>query len=212
MYRDRQDAGEALARELAQYRGTDAVVAAIPRGGLAVGAVVARRLGLDLEPLLTKKIGHPASPEFAIGVVNLTTEKIDEDVVVRDGISRRWLEGEIARLREALRRRQQDYAQGRPAVSLRGRVALIVDDGVATGNTVIAAARLAKAEGARRVVIAVPVAPRDGLAQLRAAADELVCPLTPDSFFAIGQFYDSFEQVDDAEASRLLREASPARR
>lgn len=209
MFQDREDAARRLAGRLKGYAGRkDAVVAAIPRGGVVVGAVLAKALRLPLEVILTKKIGHPSQPEFAIGVVNLAHEVIDEDVVARERIPREYIRGEIARLRELLRRRYEEYRGGREPLTLKGRTVILVDDGVATGNTMAAAVRLARDEGAARVVVAVPVAPPDTLERLRALADEAVCLLAPESFMAIGQFYGDFEQVDDEEAMRLLRESA----
>jgi predicted phosphoribosyltransferase len=184
------------------------VVVAIPRGGVVTGAVLARALRLPLDVILTKKIGHPLEPEYAIGVVNLAHEVLNQEVIERDKIKPEYIRGEIARIRDLLRRRQADYYGGRQPIPLMGKTALIVDDGVATGNTMLAAIRLARDEGAKKVVIGVPVAPGDTLARLREQADEVFCVLVPQSFFAIGQFYDSFEQVGDAEAIRLLHEAA----
>lgn len=211
MYRDRDEAGRRLVESLSAYRGSrDAVVAAIPRGGVVVGAVVARALGLPLEALLTKKIGHPLQPEYAIGVVNLSHELVDEEVVEREGISDEYIRGEVARLRELLRRRHAAYHEGRAPLSLRGRTVILVDDGLATGRSMEAAVRLAREEGAVWVVVAVPVAPPETLSRLRPSVDELVCPLAPEDFRAIGQFYQDFTQVEDEEAMRLLRESANA--
>lgn len=209
-YSDRRQAAERLAALLEKYRGTDALVLAIPRGGVVVGAVVAERLGLEFDVILTKKLGHPLQPEFAIGVVDLEAADVDQEVVEREGIGRDYIEKEIARLREELRRRHALYKGNARPPDLSGRAVILADDGVATGRTIFAAIRLARAEGARRVVVAVPVAPPEAAAALARAADELVCPLRPAEFFAIGQFYDSFEQVEDAEAVALLKRAHPA--
>ncbi len=211
IFRDRTHAAEALARPLAAYRRRkDAVILAIPRGGVVLGAVLARALELPLDVILTKKIGHPQSSEYAIGVVNLTSESIDEGVVERDGIPWSYVEGEVARIRALLRKRYRLYRGNAPAPSLTGKSAILVDDGIATGNTMAAAARLARQEGAKRVVVAVPVAPPQAVAALREAADEVVCLVQPDEFFGIGEFYDRFDQVEDEEAIRLLRESAGA--
>jgi len=215
MFSDREDAAARLAGLLERYKSDqDAVIVAIPRGGVVTGAVLARALRLPLDVILTKKIGHPLEPEYAIGVVNLSHEVLNQEVIKRDAIKPEYIRGEIARIRDLLRRRQVDYYGGREPVPLKGKTALIVDDGVATGNTMLAAIRLARDEGAKKVVVGVPVAPSDTLLRLREQADEVFCVLVPETFFAIGQFYDSFEQVGDAEAIRLLNEAAspgPAR-
>lgn len=211
MFEDRKDAARRLAGGLQAYAGRkDAVVAAIPRGGVVVGAVLAHELRLPLEAVLTKKIGHPFQPEYAIGVVNLSHELIDEEIVEREGISRDYIRGEVARLRELLRRRHDAYRGGRESPPLKGRTVILVDDGVATGHTMLAAVRLARDEGAAKVVVAVPVGPPDTLEKLRAQADDVVCLLAPEQFMAIGQFYANFDQVDDEEAMRLIKESAAA--
>lgn len=206
MFADRRDAGRRLAARLAAYEGRPrTIVLGIPRGGVVVGAEVARALRLPLDVILTKKIGHPRHPEFAIGVVDLRRELVDWDAVRADSIETSYLESEIARIRESLRERYANYRGGRPSEPLTGHVVLIVDDGIATGSTMLAAVRLARDDGAARVVAAAPVAPRDRLEALEAEADEVVVDSVPDDFFAIGQFYDAFDQVSDGEAMALLR-------
>lgn len=208
MFLDREDAARLLAERLSAYRGRpDAVILAIPRGGVAIGAVLAERLGLPLDIVLTKKIGHPSNPEFAVGVVNLSGEIIDEEIVARDRIPREYLEKEIARLHAELQRRRRAYHAGRQELSLRAKTAIVCDDGIATGHTMIAALRMARREGAAKVVAAAPVGAPDSVEAVRREADETACVLEPSDFFAIGQFYRRFEQVEDEDAARLLREA-----
>ncbi len=208
MFRDRVDAGAQLAEKLGRYRGSsDAVVLGIPRGGLVVAAEAARRLRLPLDVVLTKKIGHPLQPEYAIGVVDLEGEVLDEDVVRRDGIDAAYLRAEIEKIRAVLRGREALYRQGRPPLPISGKTALVVDDGVATGNTIVAAIRLLRRRGAARIVAAVPVASRGSLEALASLADETVSVLVPEELFAIGEFYDDFGQLDDAEALSLWRSA-----
>lgn len=197
-----------LARLLRAYEGRkDAVVLAIPRGGVAVGRALADELKLPLDVLFTKKIGHPLEPEFAVGVASLDGDWIDEDVVERDLIPRSYLKREAERLRGLLRERDKLYRGGRPPTALKGKAVVLVDDGAATGDTMSAAVRLAKARGAASVAVALPVAPPETARKLRGLADELYCILTPGDFFAIGQFYDDFAQLEDEEAIRLLRPA-----
>ncbi len=206
VFEDREDAGRELAKRLTAYAGRkEALVLAIPRGGGVTGAVVANRLGLPLDIVLTKKIGHPDNPEYAIGVVNLSSELVDEDVVAREGVSREYLARRIEAIRAELRRRYEAYRGRRPAPELEGKTVILVDDGIATGNTMLAAVALARREKARKVVVAVPVGPRDTIERLRRLADEVACVSAPSDFFAIGQFYETFGQVEDEEAMRLLR-------
>lgn len=205
MFTDRRQAASVLARRLSAYKGRgDTVLLAIPRGGVVIGAVLAGELGLPLDVILTKKIGHPINQECAIGVVSLTGEIIDEEVVERDGIPRAYIDREVARLRALLRKRGTLYRGLRPELALRGKTAIICDDGIATGHTMTAAIRLARGEGAKTVVAAAPVGAADSVAALRTIADEAVCALEPADLFAIGQFYAEFDQVEDEEAIRLL--------
>lgn len=206
MFHDRHDAAHQLARRLSSYRGRpDAIVLAVPRGGLPIGGVLAAELGLKLDVILVKKIGHPHNPEFAIGSVSLVDESLDEETVARERISPRWLDAEISRIRESLREKHRMYrGDARPA-SVAGKTVILTDDGAATGRTLLSAIDLLRREGAARIVAAVPVASRDAAALLRARADEAVCLDVPADFMAIGEFYKDFSQVEDADAVRILR-------
>ena len=211
MFRDRLEAGERLAAALESYRGRkDAVVLAVPRGGLPVGAVVADSLELPLDVMLTKKIGHPANPEVAVGAVALTGEVIGP--MAREyGVPESYLRDQIRRLREELKRRHDLYAAGAEPIAVAGKTVLLVDDGAATGMTLKVAAGALKNAGAARVVIAVPVAPPDALEVLRSRADLVVCLEAPEDFRAVGQFYGDFSEIDDEQAAGLLRSFTPAR-
>lgn len=206
MFHDRRDAAARLARELRRYRGRrDAVVLAIPRGGLPIGGVLASELGLGLDVILTKKIGHPYNPEFAIGAVSLTGEIHDEELARREGISPGWIAGEVARIRGSLRERCRLYRGDEPPPAVAGKTVILTDDGAATGRTLLAAIGLLRGEGASRIVVAIPVAPPDAVELLEREADEVVCLEVPSSFMAIGEFYEDFSQVTDAEAAAILR-------
>lgn len=211
MFHDRQDAAARLARELRRFKGrSDALVLAVPRGGLPIGGVLSAELGLPLDVILTKKIGHPYNPEFAIGAVSLTGETHDEALARREGISPEWIAGEIARIRETLRARYRMYhGKGKP-LPVAGKTVILTDDGAATGRTLIVAVDLLRREGAARIVVAVPVAPPDAVELLEDAADEVVCLEVPSSFMAIGEFYDDFSQVSDEEAVALLARTGAA--
>ena len=212
MFRDREDAGERLAQALAAYKGrADVLILAVPRGGLAIGKVLAVELGLELDVLLAKKLGHPRDPEYAVGAVGLSGEWIDEEAVAMEPVSVERLRRDAERVRRALRKRDRLYREGRGTPSWEGRVVLLVDDGAATGRTLLAAVELARRERPRAVVVAVPVASAAALERLRRRADEVVCLVSREAFHAIGQFYGRFEQVSDEEAVALLREADAAR-
>lgn len=196
---DRTDAGERLAELLAD-RGiaTDRVLA-IPRGGLPVGRVVADALDVPLDVVVARKIGAPNNPELAIGSVGADGSRwLNEDLLERLDVSEEYLERRAAHEERVAREKRARYRE-RPA-DYAGEAVLIVDDGVATGATTLACVRQARADGARRVVLAVPVAPPGAVADLEDVADEVVALLTPDDFGAVGRFYRSFDQVSDAEA------------
>jgi len=212
MFTDREDAGNRLAQELGKYRGAkNALILAIPRGGVAIGSALAKALDLPLDVILTKKIGHPADPEYAIGVVNLSSESIDEAAVKLHGVPRSYLDGEIRRIRRLLMERYRVYRGGGAPPSLRGKTVIIADDGIATGNTMMAAVRTARKEDAARIVVAAPVGSPAAARRLREMADEVVCLEEPDDFAAIGPCYERFDQVGDDEAIRLLRESAAPR-
>lgn len=206
MFHDRHDAAVRLVRELRSYREReDALVLAVPRGGLPIGAVLARELGLPLDVILTKKIGHPYNPEFAIGAVSLAGEAVDEDLARREAIPAAWISGEISRIRASLRERHTLYHGKTAPRSVAGKTVILTDDGAATGRTLLVAIELLRREGAAKIVVALPVAPPDAVELLEGAADEVVCLETPSSFMAIGEFYDDFGQVSDDEAVEILK-------
>ncbi|GAA1693467.1 hypothetical protein GCM10009792_11910 [Microcella alkalica] len=210
MFRDRLDAGAELADELLRIRLDRPVVLALPRGGVPVAAVVARALGAPLDLVVVRKLGSPDQPEYAMGAI------AEGGVRVLDASTIRLLavsDADIAAVESAeraeLARRVERYRRGRPPLDLTGREAVVVDDGLATGATARAACLSARARGAARVVLAVPCAPAD-VADRVPEADEVVCPVRAAAFFAVGQFYACFDQVDDADVLRALDEAGPS--
>ncbi|MBR7827141.1 hypothetical protein KDK95_12560 [Actinospica sp. MGRD01-02] len=206
---DRIDAGRRLAGYLAsRLRSEDVVVLGLPRGGVPVAAEIAEALHAPLDVLVVRKLGVPFQPELAFGAIGEDAVRVINHSVVR---TLRLDDEDIAevedREREELQRRLRRYRDGRPAIPLEGRCALVVDDGIATGATARAACLIARERGAARVVLAVPVAPREWTRRLGDAADELVCLETPREFYAIGQFYDDFAATSDAEVRACLRRA-----
>jgi len=206
MFSDRIEAGLQLAEALSAYKGEDVVVIAIPRGGLPVGAVVAKALEAPLDVALSKKLGHPHHKEYAIGAVSLE-HRVLSDVA---GISHSYLEEETGRIREKLRSRQEQYYEKRTPSNLKGKTVILVDDGVATGNTIMVTAALVQQQDPAKTIAAIPVAPPSAVELMKAAPDidEVVCLLQPHNFFAVGQFYERFDQVSDAEAIELLAKNS----
>lgn len=208
LFDDRVDAGTQLGEALAELAGEDVVVLGVPRGGVVVAAAVADRLGAPLDIVIPRKVGAPGNPELGIGAVAEGVEVLDERLMHALGVSETYLREEIESQQEEIRRRGEVYRQGRPPADLTGKVAIVVDDGVATGGTAIAAVRWARHNGAARVILAVPVAPREALARLSHEAAEVRVVAAPEPFYAVGQWYHDFPQVDDAEVIELLSSRS----
>jgi len=205
MFTDREDAGRQLAANLADLAGQDVVVLGIPRGGVEVAAVVAAALGAPLDVVIPRKVGAPANPELGIGAVAEDVEVLDERLIRLLGVSEDYLRQEIEAQQEEIRRRSAAYRGNRPPVPLQGKVAVVVDDGVATGGTAVAAVRWARARGGTSVILAVPVAPAEAVGRLRREADEVRVLDTPEPFYAVGQWYEDFPQVSDERVVELLR-------
>ncbi len=210
MFRDREDAGEQLADLLSDLRGENVVVLGIPRGGVEVAAVVARRLGAPLDVVIPRKVGAPGNPELGLGAVAEDVEVLDERLIRVLAVNEKYLRSEIAAQQEEIARRSSAYRGDEPPVPLQGKVVVVVDDGVATGGTAVAALRWARARGAAKVILAVPVAPADAVRRLEEEADEVRVLATPEPFYAVGQWYDSFPQVSDDRVVELLAESRGA--
>jgi putative phosphoribosyl transferase len=203
--RDRQDAGEQLAVRLAHYADQHPLILALPRGGVPVAFEVASRLGVPLDILIVRKIGAPSNPEYGLGaLVEDGSRYIDERRVREAGYSLRDLEPTIDRELAEIQRRANAYRGGNPALDPTDRVVILVDDGAATGASVLAAIRAVRGHRPRRVVVAVGVAPPETVALLEQEADEVVALVVPFAFFAVGEWYRRFDQVSDEEVERLL--------
>jgi putative phosphoribosyl transferase len=206
---DRVDAGQRLARALYHYRDAHPLVLALPRGGVVPGFEVAQALGAPLEVFVVRKLGLPQQPEVGVGAIAEDgTLWADEDAV--DRIGERALGAVAAREWTETDRRVKRYRGGRPLPALRGRTVIVVDDGIATGGTARVAVRAVRALGPAVLVLAVPVAPAEVVAELRAEVDALVCLLAVRELQAVGFWYDDFREVSDAEVEALLRRAPPA--
>ena len=202
---DRLDAARQLAAALERYRGDHPLVLAIPRGAVPMGRAIADLLGGDLDVVLVRKVGAPGNPEFALGAVDETGWTYVADYVRDMALDSDWIDTESRRQLEVLRRRRELYSPGRARIDPQGRACIVVDDGLATGATMIAALHSVRARKPARLVCAVPVASRQGLEQVRALADEVVCLDAPLEFYAVGQFYRDFRAVEDDEVVRILR-------
>ena len=204
IFRDRDDAARRLAEALAQYRGKNPLVLAIPRGAVEIGAVLAERLGGELDVVLVRKLRAPGNPEFAIGAVDETGWTYLADHARHVAGSQGYIEAEKAAQMEVMRARRASYTPVRPPHDPAGRVVIVVDDGLATGSTMIAALHALRARQPQKLICAVPVAPPDTLEKVTPYADETVCLSAPELFYAVGQFYQSFPQVSDAEVVASL--------
>lgn len=214
-FRNRAEAGRALARHLMHLREASPVVLALPRGGVPVGFEVAAALGAPLDLLLVRKIGAPGYAELAAGAVadQDPVMLVNEDVVREWDIPRAYLDKEAARQRAEIARRRGLYGRGHAPVPIEGRTVILVDDGIATGATARAGLQaLARSGTARRLVLAAPVAAPSVAAMLRGFCDEAVFLATPEPFSAVGNFYEDFTQVEDSEVIALLRRHDAASR
>lgn len=208
IFEDRIDAGERLAEALKEYAGPDTVVLGIPRGGVIVAEVVARSLGVPLDVVVPRKVGAPGNPELGLGAVAPGVRVLDPWLIGRLGVTEEYLEREIAAEEAETVRRLRAYRGDRPPLDLSGKTAIVVDDGVATGGTAVAAIRWARAQGAGTVVLAVPVAPPQTMERLRHEADRVVALATPEPFFAVGEWYRRFDQTSDEEVIAALGRAA----
>lgn len=210
-FRDRSDAARQLAESLSHLRGQHPLVLGIPRGGVPIGRIVADRLDGELDVVLVRKIGAPIHPEYAIGAVDESGAlRISHDAAVATGADEPYIRREAARQLATIRERRLSYGRHRAAIDPAGRVVVVVDDGLATGATMLAALQWVRSRKPSRLVCAVPVAAPDSLAAVSRLADEVVYLSAPADFDAVGRFYDAFPAVEDAEVLRLLEQRPPA--
>ncbi len=210
MFVDRVDAGRRLAKRLQHLRGENVVVLGLPRGGVPVAAEVALALGAPLDVIIVRKLGVPSQPELAMGAIGEGGVRVlVPETVLRAGVTEDALAEVERRERIELERRAQRFRGDRTRVSLVGRTVVVIDDGIATGSTARVACQVARAQGATRVVLAVPVAPLDWSRQLHEVADELIALVTPQLLRAIGGWYTDFSQSTDEEVVACLRRPWP---
>ena len=205
-FKNREEAGRALAKALAHYRGRESVVLALPRGGVVVGREVAQALGAPLDIVVTRKVGHPDNNEYAICAVDEKGTIICDETEAQS-VPQAWLTDEIERQKQEAARRVSAYRGGRKPANITGKTAIIVDDGIATGLTMRLAVRAVKAQKPKEVIVVVPVAPQDAPRQLKnEGADAVIVLVPPEGFLgAVGAHYEEFGQVEDAEVIRLLQ-------
>lgn len=209
-FADRREAVQTLVKVLRPMLDETPVVLALPRGGVPVAYEIAEAFQAPLDLIMVRKIGAPRHKEFAIGAIvdgPSPHAVVDEDALAYFNPPREWFEEEKARQLKEIERRREAYCAGRMPVSIEGRTVVVVDDGVATGNTARVALMALADSGLKRLIFAAPVGAADSLAQLRLLADELVCPFAPTDFRSVGQYYQNFEQTTDEEVVRLLDQA-----
>jgi predicted phosphoribosyltransferase len=197
---DRKEAGMLLSEKLEKYQGIDAVILAVPRGGVPIGYEISKNLHLPLDIILSKKIGHPLNKEFAIGAVSLDSSFIDEHPEIPSS----YIESEIKKLRESLKDKYNLYMGDRKPIDVRGKTVIVVDDGIATGNTLLACIAMLRKSNPQKIVVAVPVVPFNTVKIFQQKADEFVYLIASKDFRGVGGFYENFEQVNDDEAIRML--------
>jgi len=207
LFQDRHEAGKALAARLASFKGRPSlIVLGIPRGGVVVGHEIAQALGAPLDVYITRKIGAPHNPELAIGAVASDgTLLIDHQLVRRLGVSQDYVDEESERQRQEIGRRLAEYRGEGPGPELADKVVILADDGVATGATTLVTIQAIKSQQPTELILAVPVGPRDSIESLRQEVDQLVCLHAPEIFWAVGAFYNVFDQTTDDEVKALLK-------
>ena len=207
-FTDRGDAGRQLARQLEQYRRDQPVVLGLARGGVPVAAEIATALGAPLDVLVVRKIGAPFQPELALGAVAGGTVWLNDQIIEALGVPRESLDRIVARESAEAQRREALYRFHRPAIPVEGRTVIVVDDGLATGATSMAAIRALRSRNPSRVIFAAPVCSVEGAQLMRREADEVVCHHQPVDFFAVSQAYERFDQTSDEEVRRALESAA----
>lgn len=205
MFNDRVDAARQLAEELRQYRGQNPLVLAIPRGAVPMAKVIADELGGSFDVVLVRKLRAPYQPELAIGSIDESGWAYIADHATSTGASKDYIEAEKQTQMETIRKRRSQYTPIRPPIDPAGRIVIVIDDGLATGATMISALHGLRTRNPAKLICAVPVAPPDTLKRVAAMADEVICLESPEYFQAVGQFYRNFSQVEDDEVIDILR-------
>lgn len=205
MLKDRTEAALLLSEKLKKYQNSNSVVLAVPRGGVPIGAIIAQNLNLPLDIILSKKIGHPGNKEFAIGAVSMDSMLVDE----HPEVPREYIEREIVRLRKLLQEKYKLYMNHRKPIDIKGKNIIIVDDGIATGNTLLVSIAMLRRKEPAKIIVAVPVLPYDTVKIFEENTDEFVYLIASKYFRGVGGFYEEFHQVEDHEVIQLLLDTNP---
>jgi putative phosphoribosyl transferase len=204
IFKDRSEAGQLLAKRLGKFTGKSPIIVAVPRGGVEVANIIAKRLRLPLEVMLTKKIHHPLNTEFVIGAVSLNDIILQE----HEDVSSVYIDEEASQLREDLKRKQELYIGNREPADLNDKTVILVDDGIASGKTILLAIKMLRARKPKEIVLAIPVLPHNLVKQVSGKVDQLVYIIAPYDFTAISDFYEGFDQVSDEQVAQTLAHAS----
>ena len=209
-FKDRKDAGQKLADAVLKYKGiTNVVVYALPRGGVVTGKEVAKKLGCPLDILIIRKIGHPSFQEYAIGAISEKGNAVFNEIELQS-IDEKWLDAEIEKKKEEAKLKREIYFKNRRPINPEGKIAIIVDDGVATGLTMSAAIKEIKTNKPEKIIVAVPVAPKEFIDSIKKDIDELIVLYIPEIFLgAVGAYYENFNQVSDQEVLTLIKKFTP---
>jgi putative phosphoribosyl transferase len=201
MFQNRTHAGKLLAAKLRQYQNMPGILLAVPRGGVPVAFEVAKELHMPLEVMLVKKLGHPSNKEYAIGAVGLE----DSFVIPHEGVTDYYIQTQTEKIRARLQEMKEKFMGDDEPTDLRGKTVIVIDDGIATGNTLIATIRILKKSEPLKIIVATPVVSRSAAEKIRAEVDDLVAVLVPQTFYGVGMFYNDFTQVSDEEVLRCLK-------
>jgi putative phosphoribosyl transferase len=201
MFQNRTHAGKLLAAKLRQYQNMPGVLLAVPRGGVPVAFEVAKELHMPLEVMLVKKLGHPSNKEYAIGAVGLE----DSFVIPHEGVTDYYIQTQTEKIRARLQEMKEKFMGDDEPTDLHGKTVIVIDDGIATGNTLIATIRILKKSEPLKIIVATPVVSRSAAEKIRAEVDDLVAVLVPQTFYGVGMFYNDFTQVSDEEVLRCLK-------
>jgi predicted phosphoribosyltransferase len=205
-FENRHDAARQLAPLLKKYKRRNAVILAIPRGGVPIGCYLAKELHLPLDLLMVKKISHPANKEYAIGAVFIEGERIEEG----EDLPKNYIQEQIESIRSQLKKRYLNFKGLKKPLDLEGKIVIVVDDGIATGRTVCACIPMLKKKNPAKLIIAAPVVSHEARCKISTQVDDFICLHTPYPFIGVGRFYNDFTQVEDADVTRMLRETEYA--
>lgn len=195
MFRDRKEAGELLAAKLKKYQNESGIVLAVPRGGVPLAYIVAAELGFPIEVILTKKIGHPMNKEYAIGAASLS----DYFVIPHSDVSEKYIEQELKTIRTRLKEMYKKFMGDKVPQNIDGKTVIVIDDGMATGNTLMGTVELIRKSRPAKIIIGVPVASKEAVKKISKEVDEVVVVLVPETFYGVGEFYENFDQVSDED-------------